>query len=92
MNKISFKKLQDIVTNKEVHVFYDNDFWELRRYPMEMDLTVKQDAECIIITSKDVDYDTFPKHQLYDGDIYGNGLMILLANTPNHKVKSIRVA
>jgi hypothetical protein len=88
----SFKELQEIITREDVYIFYDNDYWELRRYPMDMELTEEQDENCIIVHSDDVDFDTFPKHQCYSGNQYGNGLMVLLANTNNHRTKGVRVA
>jgi hypothetical protein len=91
MKKI-FKDLQEIITKEDTYIFYDNDFWELRRYPMDMELTEEQDENCIIVESDVVDFDTFPANQLYYGHCYGNGLMVLLANTPNHKIKGVRVA
>ena len=71
-------------------------YWEIRKYPMGQELTKEQDEECIICDCggyhNNVDLSTFPNHTLYTGNQYGNGLMVLLAYTPNHKVKSVRVA
>jgi hypothetical protein len=90
----SFKELQEIITREDVYIFYDNDFWQLRRYDIDSDdeLTKEQDENCIIVHSDDVDFDTFPEHQCYYGNQYGNGLMVLLANTNNHRIKGVRVA
>ncbi|MDR1199831.1 MAG: hypothetical protein LBK94_12610 [Prevotellaceae bacterium] len=88
----TFKDLQEIITNEDIYIFYDNDFWEFRRYPMNMELTEEQDRNCIIAYSDDIDFSTFPKNQLYYGNQYGNGIMVLLANTPNHRIKGVRVA
>jgi hypothetical protein len=92
MMKKTFKELQKIVTHEDVYIWYDNDYWELRRYPMGMDLTKEQDDNCIIVHSHDVDFGTFPQNQVYSGNIYGNGLMVLLANTPDHRVKGVEIA
>jgi hypothetical protein len=89
---MTFQELQELITATDVYVFYDNDFWELRRYPLKMALTPEQDRNCIIVRSGDVDVSTFPKHQLYNYNCYGNGLFVLLANTPNHRVKGVEVA
>jgi hypothetical protein len=89
---ITFNELKEIVTAEDVYIFYDNDCWQIRRYPMDMELTEEQDENCIIVDSDDVDFSTFPKNQLYEGNQYGNGLFVLLANTPNHRVKGVRVA
>jgi hypothetical protein len=89
---ITFDELKKIVTAEDVYIFYDNDFWEIRRYPMGMALTEEQDENCIIVHSNDVDFSTFPENQLYYGNQYGNGLFVLLANTPNHRVKGVSVA
>jgi hypothetical protein len=88
----TFKELQEIIMRENVYIFYDNNCWELTKYPMYMELSKEQDEENLIIHSDDVDFGTFPKHQLYYGNQYGNGLMVLLANTPNHKVIGVRVA
>lgn len=89
---MKFKELQKIITENDIYVFYDNDYWKFRKYSMEMELTNEQDEECIIIHSDDVDFDSFPPNQLYAGNCYGNGIMVLLANTPHHRIKGVRVA
>jgi hypothetical protein len=91
---VTFEELRKIVTSEDVYVFYDNDFWQIRRYDIDSDveLTEEQDKNCIVVESDNVDFSTFPKHQLYYGHEYGNGLFVLLANTPNHRVKGVRVA
>jgi hypothetical protein len=38
----TFKELQEIITGEDVHIFYDNDFFEFRRYPLSMELTEEQ--------------------------------------------------
>jgi hypothetical protein len=58
---------------------------------MDMELTEEQDENCMIAHSGDVDFSTFPKHELYHGNCYGNGLLVLLAHTPNHRVKGVGV-
>jgi hypothetical protein len=88
----TFKDLQEIITNEDVYVFYDNDYFKLGRYPMDMELTEEQDRNCIIAHSDDIDFSTFPEGQLYYGNQYGNGIMVLLANTPNHRIKGVEVA
>jgi hypothetical protein len=44
---MTFQELQELITATDVYVFYDNDFWELRRYPLKMELTPEQDRNCI---------------------------------------------
>jgi hypothetical protein len=88
----TFKELQEIITSEDVYIFYDNDFFELRRYPMGMELTEEMDRNCIIVESRDIDFDTFPHSECHYPDCYGNGIMVLLAHTPNHRIKGVRVS
>jgi hypothetical protein len=89
---ITFDELKKIVTEQDVYFWYDNDYWEINRYPEGIELTEEEEENFVIVHSDEVDFSTFPIHQLYGGNQYGNGLLVLLANTPNHRVKGVRVA
>jgi len=86
---MNFKELQELIKNNDIYIAYDNDFFELRKYPFKKQLTQEEDSECIIVHSDEIDFNTFPKNQLYVGNQYGNGLMVLFANTPNHRIKEV---
>ncbi len=93
--KLTFEECQEIIRNEELYVFYDNDYWELTRHSTDDDieLTKEEDKIEIVLRDKNIDFETFPKNQVYGvGNWYGCGLMVLLANTPNHKLKGVRVA
>ena len=94
--KLKFNELQEIIKNQDVYLWYDNDYWEIRKYPMSMDLTKEQDKECSIANcsgyNDNVDTSTFPQYECMYPNCYGNGLMVLLAHTPNHRVKGVETA
>ena len=94
--KLGFSDLQEIIITQDVYLWYDNDYWEINKYPIDMELTNEQNEECIIACcggyEENVDLSTFPKEECMYPNCYGNGLLVLLAHTPNHRVKGIEIA
>lgn len=96
MREKTFKDLQNLILNTDVHVFYDSDYFELRPYPLDKELSKEEDSFCYSFinewNSNNIDFKTFPNNSIYYGNEYGNGIMVLLAYTTNHRVKSVRVS
>jgi hypothetical protein len=94
--KYTFSDLQKLIQEQELYIWYDNDYWELNTHPDGADLT---DEECEAGHIVDcgggrdnVDLSTFPAGEVMYPNCYGNGLIALLAHTPNHKIKGVSVA